>query len=133
MMIKSLTATLPLVVWPALGDAGDATRQGSASLTQAPLVMRLGKDEFRIAFGIRAEGCAPNGCRGFIHYRVVWRTDDGTMVSENKRVSYSVLPHYTRTITVDRAYFDTAEDAHATAVIKVTVNNITCSDSDRPG
>ena len=57
-----------------------------------------------------------------IHYRVEWKT----VISEFKRVSYNVLPHSTRTMTVDRQYFDTAEGAHTTNVGKVTVDMITC-------
>src|SRR5665213_2078801 len=60
------------------------------SLTQEPLVMRLSKDEFRIAFGINAEQGANSGCNGVIHYRVDWKTEDGTTRSESKLVSYTV-------------------------------------------
>ena len=42
----------------------------SVSLTQEPLIMRLNKDEFRIAFGINGEACDLNGCSGTIRYRV---------------------------------------------------------------
>jgi hypothetical protein len=94
--------------------------------------MRLSKDEFRIAFGLAAAGCAANGCNGVIHYRVDWKTDDGTMRSELRRVSYSVLPRYTRAITVDRQYFDTAEGAHTTAIVKVSVGSITCLEGVQP-
>jgi len=33
-----------------------------------------------------------------------------------------------RTMTVDRQYFDTAEGAHTTNVVRVTVDMITCVD-----
>src|ERR1700733_14883728 len=81
----------------------------SISLTQEPLVMRLNKDEFRIAFGINGERCGANGCSGMIRYRVDWRTADGTTRSEIKRVAYGGAPPPRRTIAVDRQYFDTAE------------------------
>jgi hypothetical protein len=111
---------------PALGGTADSRSAPSASLVQDPLVMRLSKDEFRIAFGINAQGCASNGCSGVIHYRVKWKTEDGAVMSEFRRVRYTVVPHSSRTITVDRQYFDTAEGAHTTDVVKVTVDRITC-------
>ncbi len=91
--------------------------------------MRLSKDEFRIAFGIDVPGCAARGCTGHVHYRIAWRTEDGTLVEETKRVSYSVPPNYGRTMIVDRQYLDTAEGAHTTEVVRVTVKRITCEDS----
>jgi len=110
--------------------AGDRASSGkpSVSLTQDPLVMRLNNDEFRIAFGLNAVGCEASGCNGVIRYRVHWKTEDGAVTSELKQVSYSVLPHSGRTIAVDRQYFDTAEGAHTTEVVKVAVERITCAD-----
>jgi hypothetical protein len=96
------------------------------SLTQEPLVMRLSKDEFRIAFGINAERSAPVGCNGVIRYRVEWKTEDGVKRSEARRVDYTVAPRASRAITVDRQYFDTAEGQHTTEVVKVSVDKITC-------
>lgn len=88
--------------------------------------MRMGKDEFRIAFGIKSAGCAPNGCHGVIRYRVNWKAEDGTTSWGIREVGYRVLPHTARTLTVDRQYFDTAEGAHTTDVVEVTVARITC-------
>jgi hypothetical protein len=96
------------------------------SLTQTPLVMRLSKDEFRIAFGINGEQCSPKGCRGLIRYRVDWRTEGGVRRSELKQVDFAVSPHSGRSITVDRQYFDTAEGAHTTEIVNVSVDAITC-------
>jgi hypothetical protein len=121
-----LIAAAGSLAWPALGSTADSPSRRSASLVQDPLVMRLSKDEFRIAFGINTQGCTSNGCRGVIHYRVKWKTEDGTVMSEFRRVRYNVVPHSSRTITVDRQYFDTAEGAHTTDVVKVTVDRITC-------
>jgi hypothetical protein len=98
----------------------------SISLTQEPLVMRLTKDEFRIAFAINGERCGVNGCSGMIRYRVDWKTQDGTTRSEIKHVGYTVPPQAARTIAVDRQYFDTAEGQHTTDVVKVRVDAITC-------
>jgi len=98
----------------------------AAHLTQPPLIMRLGPDEFRIAFGLDTRACAARGCGGVIHYTVAWRTEDGTLRSEHKQVSYRVPPHYGRALTVDRQYFDTAERAHTTELVDVAVSRITC-------
>jgi hypothetical protein len=98
------------------------------ALTQSPLVMRLSKDEFRIAFGINGEQCAAKGCHGFIRYRVHWKTEDGVTRSEVKLVDYTVLAHTGRSIAVDRQYFDTAEGQHTTEVVTVSVDLITCHD-----
>jgi hypothetical protein len=103
-----------------------AAAERSVALTQEPLVMRLSKDEFRIAFGLNAEAGAPRGCSGVIRYRVDWKTEDGTTRTETRRVSYSVSPLASRAITVDRQYFDTAEGQHTTDVVKVRVDRISC-------
>ena len=112
----------------ASGAAASASSR-SVSLSQEPLVMRLNKDEFRIAFGLNAGRFASNGCDGVIRYRVDWKTEDGTTRSEARRVKYVVLPGASRTLTVDRQYFDTAEGAHTTDVVKVNVDEITCLES----
>jgi hypothetical protein len=98
----------------------------TALLSERPLVMRISKDEFRIAFGLNVAGCVVHGCNGTISYRVDWLTDEGERNSELRRVRYSVPPPYTRGLTVDRQYFDTAEGAHTTAIVAVTVRSITC-------
>ena len=134
-MSKYLTkglATAVVAALPALAGAG-VPHAHAAFLTHEPLVMRLSKDEFRIAFGVNAQGCATHGCSGMIRYRVDWRTADGTTRSEIKRVGYSVAPLARRTIAVDRQYFDTAEGRHTTDVVKVSVDAITCRDGvDEP-
>jgi hypothetical protein len=112
----------------ASGAAASASKR-SVSLTQEPLVMRLNKDEFRIAFGLNAGRFASNGCDGVIRYRVDWKTEDGTTRREAKQVNYTVLPGASRTITVDHQYFDTAEAAHTTDVVGVSVDKITCLES----
>jgi hypothetical protein len=122
----SLIAAAGSLACCTLCDAAVPTRGHSATLVERPLVMRLSKDEFRIAFGLKAKNCEDSGCTGVINYRVEWRGDDGMTRSELRRVSYAVLPHYTRALTVDRQYFDTAEGAHTTDIVKVTVGNITC-------
>jgi hypothetical protein len=121
-------ALLAALLAPTLAAAADAAPR-TARVIQEPLVMRLSKDEFRIAFGIEAPRCAARGCSGQIHYRIAWRTDDGTQVVETRRVSYSVPANYGRTMIVDRQYLDTAEGAHTTEVVAVTVKRITCQDA----
>jgi len=110
------------------GTAAPALER-SVSLSQEPLVMRLGKDEFRIAFGINAGRFDSNGRNGVIRYRVNWKTEDGTTRSEIKQVKYTVPPGASRTITVDHQYFDTAEGKHSTEVVKVSVEKIARLDS----
>jgi hypothetical protein len=121
----------PLYLAAACASAGvwaAAPSRLTVSLSQAPLVMRLSKDEFRIAFGVNGERCFPGGCHGLIRYRVNWRTQDGVNRSELKRVSYAVLPHSRRSITVDRQYFDTAEGEHTTDIVSVSVDRISCEE-----
>jgi hypothetical protein len=130
------SASLCVLALATLGAAGAAAAaERPVSLTQDPLVMRLSKDEFRIAFGINAEQAATRGCDGVIHYRVDWKAEDGTTRSENRLVTYTVPPRASRTITVDRQYFDTAEGKHTTDVVNVSVDSISCidgSESDAP-
>ena len=122
---------LSATIAPALSlGATSHTAGRSVSLSQEPVVMRLSKDEFRIAFGINAAPCAASehGCSGVIRYRVDWKADDGTTRSEIKSVNYAVVPRSDRGLTVDRQYFDTAEGAHTTEIVKVSVDMITCVD-----
>lgn len=105
----------------------EASAGRTVSLVGQPLVMRLNGDEFRFAFGIDGRSCLPAGCSGLIHYRVRWKTADGIAHSDVRRVSYQVSPAAARTITVDRQYLDTAEGAHTTDIVAVTVDRITAS------
>jgi hypothetical protein len=131
MPTRMIKLTAPSLM--AMATLGAATltpaAERSVALTQDPLVMRLSKDEFRIAFGINAAQSAARGCNGVIRYRVEWKTEDGIKRSEIRRVSYSVSPLASRAITVDRQYFDTAEGQHTTEVVKVSVDSITCLDA----
>jgi hypothetical protein len=122
------TILLSLLAMTALSAGAAPASKHLVSLSQDPLIMRLSKDEFRIAFGINGERCGANGCSGMIRYRVDWKTADGATRSEIKNVSYTVAPRTRRTIAVDRQYFDTAEGQHTTDVVKVSVDAITCRD-----
>lgn len=127
MAIRLINPSLSLCTLAAVAAAGIASAaEHPVALTQNPLVMRLSKDEFRIAFGLNATRGAAGGCDGVIRYRVVWKTEDGTLRSEARQVSYRVSPDANRAITVDRQYFDTAEGQHTTEVVKVSVDRITC-------
>jgi hypothetical protein len=110
----------------AAGARAATSSESLVSLTQAPLVMRVSNDQFRVAFGINGDQCFPNGCRGSIRYRVIWSTEDGVIRTEIRKVSYAVVPNSRRSITVDRQYFDTAEGEHTTKIVRVSVDVITC-------
>jgi hypothetical protein len=128
--MKKISLFLIAALTLSAGATAAPAPEPSVSLSQDPLVMRLSKDEFRIAFSINAERCASDGCNGVIHYRIDWKTEDGTTRTEIKSVNYTVPPHANRAMTVDRQYFDTAEGAHTTDVIQVRVDNITCLDGE---
>ena len=113
-------ATLPV----GAASAGEGTC--SVSLTQDPLVMRLGKDEFRIAFGLDASACKDTGCSGSIRYSTTWETEDGVRNVEQKTVAFDIPPGAERSVSVDRSYFDTAEGRHTTNVVGIDVSQIRC-------
>jgi hypothetical protein len=122
MKMIALSLLAMLTVSAAAGASPPSAR--SVSLTQEPLIMRVNKDEFRIAFGVNGEHCAV-GCSGMIRYRVDWKTADGTTRSETKHVHYTISPLASRTIAVDRQYFDTAEGQNTTDIVRVRVDEIT--------
>ena len=126
-LLRKSALCLAAVAATATGACAASLAASTVALTQAPVVMRLSNDEFRIAFGIHAAQCADKGCRGVIRYRVDWKTEDGERRSETKQVDYVVSPRASRTIAVDRAYFDTAEGRHTTDVVAVSVEKITCA------
>jgi hypothetical protein len=126
--MKMFSLSLLTLMTLSAGAADAAPTKQSISLTQEPLVMRLNKDEFRIAFGINGERCGENGCSGTIRYRVDWKAADGAIRSETKHVDYTISPRAHRTIAVDRQYFDTAEGRQTTDVVKVSIDAITCRD-----
>ena len=127
MQIRTILLMGTLAVAAASAATVEASAGRTVSLVGQPLVMRLNGDEFRFAFGLDGRGCLPAGCTGLIHYRVRWKTADGIAHSDVRRVSYRVSPEAARTITVDRQYLDTAEGAHTTDIVDVTVDRITAS------
>ena len=104
-----------------------APPESAVMLTGDPVVMRLSKDEFRIAFGLEGRSCK-QGCNGSVRYRVDWKASDGTARTERKEVHYTVSPGTARTIAVDRQYLDTAEGAHTVDIVNVKVDTITRRD-----
>jgi len=121
---------LALSVLP-LGSAMATPVACSVSLTQDPLVMRVGKDEFRIAFGLDAASCHESGCSGSIRYDTTWQTDDGQRSTERKTVAFDIPAGAERSLSVDRHYFDTAEAQHTTQIVGVAVDRISCDSHDR--
>ena len=127
---KFSTLVLALSVLP-FGSAFAAPAACGVSLTQDPLVMRVGKDEFRIAFGLDAASCQESGCSGSIRYDATWKTDDGQQSTERKTVAFDIPAGAERSLSVDRHYFDTAEAQHTTQIVGVAVDQISCDSSDR--
>ena len=127
---KFSTLVLALSVLP-FGSAFAAPATCGVSLTQDPLVMRVGKDEFRIAFGLDAASCQESGCSGSIRYDATWQTDDGQQSTERKTVAFDIPAGAERSLSVDRHYFDTAEAQHMTQIVGVAVDQISCDSSDR--
>lgn len=99
----------------------------SATVTPHPVVLRLGKDEFRLAFGIGGKECRRTGCAGTIDYRTTWQDEKGVRNVDVKRVGYSIPADAAQSITVDRSYFDTAEGKHTTQVVDVRVDKVSCA------
>ena len=77
MQMKSMVLLMAIAAGAA-GAAAAAPPEGAVLVTGDPVVMRLNKDEFRIAFGIDARNCMPHGCNGSVRYRVNWKASDGT-------------------------------------------------------
>jgi len=102
----------------------------SVSLTQDPLVMRVGKDEFRVAFGLDGGACkASGGCSGPIRYNATWQAEDGTRNTEQKTVAFEIPQGAERSLSVDRSYFDNGEAQHTTQLVDVGVDQIRCDAS----
>ena len=131
MQRKMLSSLLLVLFVLPLGSATAAPAMCGVGLTQDPLVMRVGKDEFRIAFGLDAAACRESGCSGSIRYNATWQTDDGQQSTERKTVAFDIPAGAERSLSVDRHYFDTAEAQHTTNVVGVDVEQISCDSSER--
>jgi len=128
---KNLSSLLLALAVLPLGSAFAAPATCGVSLTQQPLVLRIGKDEFRIAFGLDAASCHESGCSGSIRYDATWQTDDGQRSTERKTVAFDIPAGAERSLSVDRHYFDTAEAQHTTQIVGVAVEQISCDSADR--
>jgi hypothetical protein len=119
----------------ALPCTGAFATEGTCSvgLTQDPLVMRVGKDEFRIAFGLDGSNCKDTGCSGTIRYNTTWETEDGVRNTEQRSVAFNIPNGAARSLSVDRSYFDTAEAKHTTEIVGVDVNQISCDGAPQSG
>jgi len=98
----------------------------SVSVDKDPVVMRMSKDEFRIAFGVSGEQCHENGCAGVIEYDAAWRTEDGSENVDHKQLSYTIPSGTNQSIAVDRHYFDTGEGKHTTHLVSVAISDVSC-------
>jgi hypothetical protein len=127
--MKTLFALLMLAL--PLGDVFAAPPAASCavSVTQNPVIIRMDKDEFRIAFGISGERCEEKGCTGVIRYKAAWQTEDGEKSVDTKMLSYDIPNGSNRSIVVDRHYFDTSEGKHTTDLVQVTVEDVSCTPS----
>jgi len=128
---KNLSSLLLALAVLPLGSAFAAPATCGVSLTQQPLVLRIGKDEFRIAFGLDAASCHESGCSGSIRYDATWQTDGGQRSTERKTVAFDIPAGAERSLSVDRHYFDTAEAQHTTQIVGVAVEQISCDSADR--
>lgn len=129
---KFLTIAFALAALPAASAFAEGG-QCNVSLTHDPLVMQIGKDEFRIAFGLDSGSCKEAGCSGSIRYNTTWETEDGQRMTEQKTVAFEIPDGAQRSISVDRSYFDTAEARHSTKVVGVDVAAISCDGSSEAG
>ena len=122
--MKTILAALVLAL--AAGNAFAAEATCAVNVTNDPLVIRMDKDEFRIAFGVAGDACAKDGCSGVIRYRAAWRTEDGAEATDSKVLSYEIPSGAKRSIAVDRHYFDTSEGKHTTDLVRISVDDISC-------
>jgi hypothetical protein len=127
--MKAMVLALTAVVTLGGVGAASAASSCSVSLTNDPVVMRINKDEFRIVFGVEGDKCPASGCAGTIAYTAAWKTEDGLTSTDVKHVNYKVPNGATRSIAVDRHYFDTAEGQHTTDIVHVNVDKVSCSDA----
>jgi hypothetical protein len=126
--MKRSTPFIALALTGLLAQAAASDPSGSCKvrLTHDPLVMRVGKDEFRVAFGLDGSACGDSGCAGTIRYKATWRSDDGVSQTAQRAVSYAIPEGAPRSLTVDRSYFDDGVAHHTTEIVNVDVAQISC-------
>jgi hypothetical protein len=101
----------------------------SVTVGKEPVVMRMSKDEFRIVFAVSGDDCSEHGCAGIIKYQATWRTEDGAGNVDSKALSYAIPSGSSRSIAVDRHYFDLGEGKHKTDLVNVSVEGVSCAQS----
>jgi len=112
----------------AIGNASAATPATcSVTVSIEPVIMRMSKDEFRIVFGVSGDQCSEKGCSGIIKYKAEWRTQEGTGNVDSKMLSYAIPSGSSRSIAVDRHYFDMGEGKHTTDLVHVSVDEVSCA------
>jgi hypothetical protein len=116
-----------LILALAAGNAVATEATCAVNVTNDPVVIRMDKDEFRIAFGVAGDACEKQGCSGVIRYRAAWRTEDGAESTDNKVLSYEIPSGSKRSIAVDRHYFDTSEGRHTTDLVDVAIDDVSCA------
>jgi len=119
--------SLAILLALAAGNALAAPAACSVNINNDPLIMRMSKDEFRIAFGVSGDQCPDGGCAGAIAYEATWRTEDGAEAVDRKMLSYSIPSGAKHSIAVDRHYFDTGEGKHTTELVRVSVSDVSCA------
>jgi hypothetical protein len=122
--MKTILAGLVLAL--AVGNAAAAEATCAVSVSNEPVVIRMNKDEFRIAFGVTGDACRDHGCTGVIRYQAAWRTEDGSESTDTKLLSYDIPNGAAQSIAVDRHYFDTSEGKHTTDLVGVKVDAVSC-------
>jgi hypothetical protein len=124
--MKTLISLL-LAVLPIASAVAATPAVCSVQIKEEPVVIRMDKDEFRIAFGVSGDACRDNGCSGVIRYKAAWRTDDGIGRIDDKVLNYEIPSGANQSIVVDRHYFDTSEGKHTTDLFHVTVDDVSCA------
>lgn len=124
--MKAKVPMMMILAMLPLGGALAAPAACSVAVDNDPVVIRMNKDEFRIAFGVTGEQCREAGCSGAIRYHAAWRTEDGAEATDSKLLRYEIPSGANRSIAVDRHYFDTSEGKHTTDVVDVRVEDVSC-------
>src|SRR3954469_3958964 len=127
--MKTVIAGLVLAL--SIGDAFAATPAATCAVevTKDPVVIRMDKDEFRIAFAVSGTQCEDGGCSGVIRYQAAWRTEEGAQATDAKTLSYDIPKGASQSIAVDRHYFDTSEGKHTTDLVQITIDDVSCAPS----
>ena len=99
----------------------------AVNVTNDPVVIRMDKDEFRIAFGVAGDACEKRAARASSATSAAWRTEDGAEATDNKVLSYDIPSGAKRSIAVDRHYFDTSEGRHTTDLVDVKIDDVSCA------